>query len=239
MAIKWQTPRSRPGPISRKPSRMWRGRLLRACLVTLALCGRPRGRRAAGPGQFRSSGRRLPEFAGRLGRSGGLRAGMRTRPALPRLELQLSDRCRQRRGMLAEEQRAGACAGQLLRFGRARRRRGRTEATARSKPRSTAPAATTTASTSRAAKATRPARRPAPPTTSAGPGPMRAPGYVGRERALLPEKGNQAAAPQGRVYLRRGAVGYPRRCHSGMILRSHDADVSKLSAGSMRSHRPE
>ena len=34
---------------------------------------------------------------------------------------------------------------------------------------------------SRAATATRPARRPAPPTTNAGPGPMRAPGYVGKE----------------------------------------------------------
>ena len=31
------------------------------------------------------------------------------------------------------------------------------------------------------------------------------PGYVGRERALLPEKGNKAAAAQGRVYFGGGA----------------------------------
>jgi hypothetical protein len=69
-----------------------------------------RHHRAAGtrPGQFRSSGRRLPEFAGHVGRSGRLRAGVRTRPALPGLELQLSDRYRKQRGVLAEEQRAGA-----------------------------------------------------------------------------------------------------------------------------------
>ena len=44
------------------------------------------------PGQFRPSGRRLSKLAGGLGRSGRLRTGVRTRPALPFLELQLSDR---------------------------------------------------------------------------------------------------------------------------------------------------
>jgi hypothetical protein len=42
-------------------------------------------------GQFRSSGWRLSEFAGRFRRSGGLRAGLRARPALPGVELQLPD----------------------------------------------------------------------------------------------------------------------------------------------------
>ena len=55
----------------------------------------------AGAGQFRPSGRRLSERAGELGRSRRLRAGLRARPPLPCLELQLSDRHR----------RAARCAG--------------------------------------------------------------------------------------------------------------------------------
>ena len=61
MAIKWR----RGGPqcvtINRKQSRMWRGRLLRACLVTIGLFFSCRDDRASGasPGQFRSSGGRL------------------------------------------------------------------------------------------------------------------------------------------------------------------------------------
>ena len=42
-------------------------------------------------GQFRSSGGRLSEFGGRFGRSSGLCVGVRTRPALPGVELQLPD----------------------------------------------------------------------------------------------------------------------------------------------------
>ena len=71
-------------------------------------CGPATG---TGPGQFRSSGWRLPEFAGAFGRSGGLCAGVRARPALPGLELQLSDRCHRQRGLLAQEQRAAAHRG--------------------------------------------------------------------------------------------------------------------------------
>src|SRR5258708_38208840 len=55
----------------------------------------------AGSGQFRPSGRRLSEFAGPLRRSGGLRIAVRARPALPGVELQLPDRYRRRRDLLA------------------------------------------------------------------------------------------------------------------------------------------
>src|SRR5207237_5165312 len=79
----------------------------------------------ASPGQFRSSGRRLSQRAGWFGRPGRLRADLRARPALPGLDVQLSDRHHQWRGVLAEEQRAAARAGKLLRLGRARRRRRR------------------------------------------------------------------------------------------------------------------
>jgi hypothetical protein len=46
MAIKWQTANGGPDPASRKQSRMWGGRLLKACLVTLifaaaAIAARP------------------------------------------------------------------------------------------------------------------------------------------------------------------------------------------------------
>ena len=149
-------------------------------------CWRPPSAHAAGAGagQFRPSGRRLSEFTGAVGRSGGLCAGLRARPPLPLLELHLPDRCHERRDLLAEEQRPGARPGQLLRLRRARRRRGRTAQSLRSRPRSTGPAAITTASPSRAMTATRPARRPAPLTPNAGPGPTRGPDTSARKRAV-------------------------------------------------------
>src|SRR4051794_12062599 len=65
----------------------------------------------ASAGQFRSPGGGLSAFAGVLRRSGRLRAGVRARPALPGVELQLSDRCHRRSRVLAEEHGAGAHPG--------------------------------------------------------------------------------------------------------------------------------
>src|SRR6185437_11342784 len=55
-----------------------------------------------GPSQFRSPRRRLSEFANRLGRSDGMCTRLRARPALPFMELRLSDRNRRQRDVLAE-----------------------------------------------------------------------------------------------------------------------------------------
>ena len=101
-------------------------RLLRACVVAFALRGGGHiGASGAGAGQFRPSRRRLSERAGVVRRSRRLRADLRTRSPLPRLELQLSERCDEGVGVLAQEQCAGAHPGSLLRLRRPRRRRGR------------------------------------------------------------------------------------------------------------------
>ena len=127
------------------------------------------------------------EFAGDLRRSGRLRAGVRARPALPRLEFQLSDRHDQRRGVLAQEQRAGAHPGQLLRLRRARRRRGRAaQRRGRNLDRPLRRRLPQFRS-ERRARATTPARPPAPPTTNAAPGPMRG-RAMSAGGALLPER---------------------------------------------------
>ena len=167
-----------------------------------------RGIRApgAGAGQFRPSRRRLSECAGDLGRSGRLRAGVRARPPLPGLDLQLSDRrCRPAR-----------CAGSRATCRRACR-------TIAASPACAAPAwssrATTTIETSidrfggdyrvlisRAARRRRRLqgrlrRRQQMPRLD-----LCAAGLCRQGRALLPEERHQAAAAQGGVYLGRGAV---------------------------------
>jgi len=118
------------------------GRLLRACFVTLAFSAPLPLRARRKLRQFRPSGRRLSEFTGGVGRSGGLCAGMRARPAVPGLELQLPDRYRRRRGLLAEEQRAPAHPGQIAASRACAAPAWSNRAMARSKPRSTGPAAT-------------------------------------------------------------------------------------------------
>ena len=69
------------------------------------------------------------------------------------------------------------------------------------------------------------------------------PGYVGEGRALLPEKGNQAAATQGRIYFGRGAVtfaastrntGHPQK--AGRDATSIDPDLSKVQLSSRRAN---
>ena len=88
----------------------------------------------------------------------------------------------ERRGVLAEEHRAGARAGQLLRLRRARRRRGRAAQRRGRNLDRPLRRRLQAISTSRAAKATTPARPPAPPTTNAAPGPMRGRAMPARKR---------------------------------------------------------
>ena len=157
----------------RKQLRMGIVRLLRACVVTLAfLAAAVSARPALAQANFDRPG---GDYLSAPVTSGD--------PADCALVCERDRRCRawtfsyptdlrQPRGVLAQEQRAGAGAEQLLRLRRARRRRGRAPQRDESKPRSTASAATTRISISRAATATTPARPPAPPTTNAAPGPM-------------------------------------------------------------------
>ena len=79
---------------------------------------------------------------------------------------------RTRRGLLAEEQRAGAHRRMIAASRACAAPAWSNRAMARSRPRSTAPAAITAVLNSSGASATRPARQLAPPTINAGPGPM-------------------------------------------------------------------
>ena len=198
MAIKWRPRTAGQVQSVESDQRMWRGRLLRACLVALALLAVAAATRPAqAQANFDRPGGDYQQLAGPLRRSGGLRLGVRARPALPVLELQLSDRCRRRRGVLAEEQRAGARPGQLLRLRRARRRRGR--AAQRRDRNLDRPVR-------RRLPQFRPERRRRRRRLQGGlhrrqqvPGLDLCPAGLCRQgRALLPEKRHQAAAAQGR-----------------------------------------
>ena len=171
-------------------------RLLRACLATLALLAATAATRPAqAQANFDRPGGDYLSSPVPSGDPAGLCAGLRARPPLPCLELQLPDRYRRRRGLLVEEQRAGARPGQLLRLRRARRRRGRT-----AQPRDR--------------DLDRPGRRRLPQLRAEERGRRRglqqglhrrqqvpgldlcAAGICRQGSALLPEKGNQAAAAQ-------------------------------------------
>src|ERR1700754_1768467 len=99
MAIKWRfpiPPSLKALTDGKRPpgSGVFDGADLRGLLGRAAGCG---------PDQFRPARWRLSELGDHLGRSGRLCAAVRARPALPRLELQLSDRSRDRRHVLAQE----------------------------------------------------------------------------------------------------------------------------------------
>src|SRR4051812_31170769 len=74
------------------------------CDVVCFAGGHYRRAAGAGAGQLRPSGERLSEFNRPTRCPGGLRDDLRTRPPLPGLELQLSDRHHRRRDLLAKEQ---------------------------------------------------------------------------------------------------------------------------------------
>ena len=186
MAIKWrpavQTENCAVNSNRLKASRMWGGRLLVACLGTLVLLA---AMTASRPAQAQANFDR----PGGDYQSAPVPSGD---PADCALVCERDRRCRawsfnyptdisQWRGLLAEEQRAGAHRRMTAASPACAAPAWSSRAMARSKPRSTARAAITAALSSSAASATRPARQPAPPTTNAAPGPMRAPGYVGRE----------------------------------------------------------
>ena len=183
------------------------GRLLRACLVTLALLAAAvSARPALAQANFDRPG---GDYLSAPVTSGD--------PADCALVCERDRRCRawtfnyptdiaRRRGVLAEEQRAGARAEQLLRLRRARRRRGRAAQRARSKPRSTASAATTGISISRASEGDDACKAACAADNKCRAWTYARPGYAGKEAALLPEERHQAAAAQGRVYFGRGAV---------------------------------
>ena len=146
----------------------------------------------------------ISKLAGRLGRSGGLRAGVRARPALPGLELQLSDRYRQRRGCWLKSS-VPPGSRMIAAFGRARRRRGGTQRSAieTSIDRSGGDYHNFELKSGEGDEACKAA--------CADDNKCRAwtyarPGYVGKEAHCFLKKEDQAAAAQGRIHLGRGAV---------------------------------
>ena len=205
MAIKWRARVSRAGPASRKPSEC-RSRLLRACLVTSAVPARHPCRAArAGADQFRPSGRRLPELAGRLGRSGGLRAELRARPALPRLEFNYptdiasSAVCWLKNSVPARVQ-DNCCVSGVRGAGVVEPRNSAVETWIDRAGGDYRNFEIKSGESDEACKSACAADNKCRAWTFARAGLCRA------RSALFPEKGNQAAAAQGRVYLRRGAV---------------------------------
>ncbi len=124
-------------------------------------------------GQFRSARQRLSACACAVRRSCRLRSAMRTRPPLPRMEFQLSDRqCRWRR-LLAEERRSPAGSQVIAVFQVCAAPVSSSSATAQSKARPTGSAVIIGALMS---GTTRPAKLRARPTTNAAHGHL--PGQV-------------------------------------------------------------
>ena len=183
----------------------------RACgllsFLLVALLAAFAGAAGAGANRLRPPRRRLPQFPDPQRRSGRLRRALRARRALPRLELFLSAHGRAARHLLAEEQSAAARRGQMLRVGRARRRRDRAARAGRSNISIDRFGGdyrnfdTTPDSAGRCLQ-----DRPARATTAAAPGPMRGPAIsASRARCYLKEQ-DQAAAPQAVLHFGRGAV---------------------------------
>ena len=172
--------------------------------------GVPRGRRrsasGAGPGQFRSSRRRLSEFAGHLRRSRGLRVDVRTRPALPGLELQLPDRsCRGAvcwlKSTVPARVQDNCCVSGVRGAGVVEPRNRAVETSIDRLGGDYRSFELKNGEDDEACKAACTAENKCRAWTYARAGLCR-PGA-----ALLPEKGNQAAAAQGRIQFRGRAVG--------------------------------
>ena len=155
-------------------------------LVRLSVSCRPDGPRrrrtrwrAIG---LRPPGRRLCQCAGAERRPGRLRGALRARQELPILELLVSVGVRRAGHVLAQARGGAARQGELLRVGRARRRRDRTGARRDPNIRSTASAATTARSRPQSTRAARHARPPAKPIAVAVPGPICGPAMAPRQR---------------------------------------------------------
>ena len=140
-------------------------------------------------------------------RSGGVRGPLRARQELPRLELfVIRRRPASRRCAGSSARSCRAPRRQLLRVGRARRRRDRAALGASSNIRSTASAATTASFETPADPARQglrgrlQSRQPLPRLD------LSAAGLRPRGRALLSEGHDQAAAPAAVLHFRRGAV---------------------------------
>ena len=156
--------------------------------------------------RLRPPRRRLPELRGPQRRSGRLRRALRARRALPRLELLLSAHGECGRDLLAEERGAAARRGQMLRVGRARRRRDRAAQGADRIFHRPARRRLSQFRMSRPIRPARPARRPARRENKCRAWTYVRPGYIGPARALLSQGQDHAAAAQAVLHFGRGAV---------------------------------